>query len=467
MSYNKQKNKGSTGIDMTTGDPKRLILSFALPLLAGNILQQLYNMVDSMVVGNFAARGTDALAAIGTAFPVIFMITSLFMGVGQGATIIISQYYGANDTRGVKRAVDTAYVFLFAVSIPVSIIGILISRPMLILMKAPPEILSMATTYMRIIFIGTLASFGYNINSGILQGLGDSKRPLLFLAISTVVNIVLDLVFVIVFHWDVAGVAWATIIAQLLSFLFGVYYINKKGDHFKISFKNLEFDREILKESIRIGVPAGAQNLLFSIASMALQGLINGYGSAFMAGFNGANKIDSFAFLPLVSFSAAVTTYVGQNVGAGRMDRVNKGVKSTLWLSTIISVAMAIIVVPLGGVFMRLFNQDPVVIDAGVQYLNRVLPFYFLLGAIFILNGALRGAGESFVPMIGSMISMWLARVPAAYILAHYFGGANLYFSYPIGWVLGIIIAAGYYLKGPWREKAMSQVKVDNVMDVL
>ena len=459
MSHNNQKeNKRSTGIDMTTGNPNRLILYFALPLLAGNILQQLYNMVDSMVVGNFAARGTDALAAVGTAFPVIFMITSLFMGVGQGATIIISQYYGANDMRGVKRAVDTVYIFLFIVSIPVSLVGALISRPMLILMKAPPETLSMATTYMRIIFLGTLASFGYNINSGILQGLGDSKRPLLFLAISTVINIVLDLVFVIVFHWDVAGVAWATIIAQLFSFLYGIYYINKKGDHFNISFRDMEFDSGILKESIRIGIPAGIQNLLFSIASMALQGLINSYGPAFMAGFNGANKIDAFAFLPLVSFSAAITTYVGQNVGAGLMDRVNRGVKSTLIMSTIISIGMAVVLMPMGGLLMRLFSQEPVVIEAGIQYLNRVLPFYTLLGAIFILNGALRGAGETFVPMIGSMISMWLARVPAAYILARYFGGDNLYFSYPIGWVLGIIIAAGYYLKGPWKEKAISRL---------
>ena len=230
---NTSKNKNSSGIDMTTGNPTRLILYFALPLLAGNILQQLYNMVDSMIVGNFAAKGTEALAAVGTAFPVIFMITSLFNGVAQGATIVISQYYGANNMNGVKRAVDTIYIFLFVVSIPITILGVLVSRPMLILMKTPPGILPMAVVYMQIIFLGTIASFGYNINSGILQGLGDSKRPLLFLAISAVINIVLDLVFVIGFHWDVAGVAWATIIAQLFSFLFGTYYINRKEANLK------------------------------------------------------------------------------------------------------------------------------------------------------------------------------------------------------------------------------------------
>ncbi len=458
QSDTQRRNNKSTGIDMTTGNPTRLIISFALPLLAGNILQQLYNMVDSMVVGNFAKQGTLALAAVGTTFPVIFMIISLFMGVGQGATILISQYYGANDMRGVKRAVDTIYIFLFAVSIPISLIGILISRPMLLLMKTPLETLPMATAYMRIIFLGTVASFGYNINSGILQGLGDSKRPLLFLAISTVINIVLDLVFVILFHWDVAGVAWATILAQLFSFLYSIHYINKKGEHFKISYKNLEFDASILKESIRIGIPAGIQNLLFSIATMALQGLINSHGSAFMAGFNGANKIDAFAFLPLVSFSAAITTYVGQNVGARQMDRVDRGVKSALLMSTAISIFMAIVILPSGGLLMRLFSQETEVIQAGIEYLKRVLPFYTMLGAIFILNGALRGAGESFVPMLGSLISMWLARVPAAYILARNFGGDNLYFSYPIGWVLGVLIAASYYLKGPWKEKAISRL---------
>ena len=455
----RKENNRTVGVDMTTGNPTRLIVYFALPLLAGNILQQLYNMVDSMVVGNFAANGTAALAAVGTAFPVIFMITSLFNGVAQGATILISQYYGANDMRGVKRAVDTIYIFLFVVSIPITIIGVLISRPILIFMKTPSETLPMAVTYMRIIFLGILASFGYNINSGILQGLGDSKRPLLFLAISTVINIVLDLVFVIVFHWDVAGVAWATIIAQLFSFLFGVRYLNKRGDIFTLSIRDLEFDSYILKEAIRIGIPTGIQNLLFSIASVALQGLINSYGSVFMAGFNGANKIDAFAFLPLISFSAAVTTYVGQNVGAGLKDRVNKGVKAGLMLTIGVSIAIAAVLMPLGGTLMRLFSQDPAVIDAGVQYMNRVLPFYAMLGTIFVLNGALRGAGETFVPMIGSLISMWLARVPAAYILARYFGGANLYYSYPIGWVLGLAIAGGYYVKGPWKEKAIARME--------
>ena len=243
------------------------------------------------------------------------------------------------------------------------------------------------------------------------------------MAISTVINIILDLIFVIVFHWDVAGVAWATIIAQLFSFLFGIRYLNKRGDIFTLSIRDLEFDSYILKEAIRIGIPTGIQNLLFSLASVALQGLINSHGSVFMAGFNGANKIDAFAFLPLISFSAAVTTYVGQNIGAGLKERVNKGVKAGLMLTIGVSIAIAVVLMPLGRPLMRLFSQDPAVIDAGVQYLNRVLPFYAMLGTIFILNGALRGAGETFVPMIGSLISMWLARVPAAYILAHYFGG--------------------------------------------
>ena len=456
---NAKNSKKSAGMDMTTGNPTRLIIYFALPLLAGNILQQLYNMVDSMIVGNFAARGTDALAAVGTTFPVIFMITSLFMGVGQGATIKISQYYGANDMDGLKRAVDTIYIFLFTVSIPIALIGLVISKPMLRLTNVPDGILPMATTYMRIIFLGTLASFGYNINSGILQGLGDSRKPLLFLAISAIINIILDLVFVIVFHWDVAGVAWATILAQLFSFLYSIHYINSRGGYFRITYKNLNFDWDILKESIRIGLPAGIQNLLFSLASMTLQGLINSYGEKFIAGYNGANKIDAFAFLPLVSFSVAVTTYVGQNVGARRMDRVNKGVKSALLLSVVISILLAVVLLPSAGLLMRLFTQDHEVIQAGVEYLYRVLPFYMMLGAIFILNGALRGAGEAFVPMVGSLISMWLARVPAAYILARYFGGSNLYFSYPIGWFMGIIIVIVYYLKGPWKRKAIERLE--------
>jgi putative MATE family efflux protein len=439
--------------NMTVGQPWRLILRFALPLLLGNVLQQLYNIVDSIVVGNFV--GKTALAAVGTAFPVIFLVNSLFMGIGMGATIIVSQYYGADDQASVKKTIDTIYISLFAVAIPLTVIGLIVARPLLQLMNTPADTLDQATTYMQIIFLGTFASFGYNINSGILQGLGDSKSPLIFLSIATGINIVLDFVFVLGFHWDVAGVAWATILAQLFSFLFGIWYINHRQHYIRISPRHMLFDLQILKDSVRLGLPAGLQNMSFSLGTMVLQSLINSYQSDFMAGFNGANKIDSFAFMPLFTFATAAMTYVGQNIGAGRMDRVKKGVRSTMIMSAIVCLVICVLILLFGGTLMRLFSQEPAVIEAGEAYLIRVAPFYILLAVLFTLNAALRGAGDSVVPLLATLASLWLARVPLAYFLAERFGRDAMFFSFPLGWLVGLAIVVPYYLSGRWRNKSV------------
>lgn len=446
------KRNGSLS-NMTVGQPWRLILRFALPLLLGNVLQQLYNIVDSIVVGNFV--GKTALAAVGTAFPVIFLVNSLFMGIGMGATIIVSQYYGADDQASVKKTIDTIYISLFAVAIPLTILGLIVARPLLQLMNTPADTLDQATTYMQIIFIGTFASFGYNINSGILQGLGDSKSPLIFLSIATGINIILDFVFVLGFHWDVAGVAWATILAQLFSFLFGIWYINHKQHYIRISPRHMLFDLQILRDSVRLGLPAGLQNMSFSLGTMVLQSLINSYQSDFMAGFNGANKIDSFAFMPLFTFATAAMTYVGQNIGAGRMDRVKKGVRSTMIMSAIVCLVICVLILLFGGTLMRLFSQEPAVIEAGEAYLIRVAPFYILLAVLFTLNAALRGAGDSVVPLLATLASLWLARVPLAYFLADRFGRDEMFFSFPLGWLVGLAIVVPYYLSGRWRNKSV------------
>lgn len=438
---------------MTQGTPWRLILGFALPLLVGNVLQQLYNIVDSIVVGNFV--GTQALAAVGTSFPIIFLVVSLFMGLGMGTSIIVSQYFGAGDLHSIKKAIDTIYVTLFAVAIPVTVIGLLISRPLLVLMNTPPDTLDLATTYMQIIFLGTLSIFGFNINSGILQGLGDSRSPVIYLAISSGINIFLDLVFVVGFSWGVAGVAWATIIAQSCAFAFGVYHINRYQKVIRISWRNMIFDRHILFDSIRLGLPAGLQNMMFSVGTMVMQSLINSYQSIFMAGFNGASRIDAFAFLPLFSFSAAITTYVGQNVGAGRLDRVRQGMRSALLMTSLVCLVMSLLILSFAGILMRLFSQDPLVIEAGVQYLYRVAPFYILLSTLFIFAGTLRGAGIVMIPMISTMISLLLVRVPLAYFLADRFGRDNMFFSFPIGWLVGLLILVPYFLKGNWQNKSL------------
>ncbi len=447
----KKKNAGAT--DMTTGSPYRLLFVFTAPLLLGNVFQQLYNMVDSMVVGNFI--GEKALAAVGTGFPIIFMMSSLFMGLSTGATIMISQYYGARDMENVRATVNTIYTAMMIGIIPLTVLGILCSRPLLLLMNVPNDgTLELAEIYMIVIFIGMIGTLGFNINAGILQGLGDSRTSLLFLSIAAGINIVLDLTFTFC-GMGVFGVALATIIAQIASWLFGVYFINRHYAFLHIHLLKFKFNGSLFRKAIRLGVPSGIQQALFSVGIMAMQALVNSYGSAFTAGFNGSNKIDTFVFLPIQSMSTAVTTYVGQNVGAARMERVHNGTRAGLVLCVSASIIISVIVYPLSAVLMRMFSQSPAVIEAGVYYLHALLPFYFLCAILFILSAVLRGAGSMVVPMAASLLSLWLARIPIAYWIADVLGKEYIYYSYPVSWAIGIIIVLVSYLHGGWKKKAI------------
>lgn len=451
--------------DMTQGSPYKLILAFSIPLLIGNVFQQLYNMVDSIVVGNYV--GDKALAAVGTGFPIIFMLSSMFMGIGMGATVMVSQFYGAKDFDNIKKTVSTIYTAMMIAVLPLTVAGILLAKPLLTLMKVPDDgTLSMAITYMIVIFIGTICTLGFNINAGILQGLGDSKTSLLFLAIAAVINIILDILFTVFLEMGVFGVALATIIAQFVAWIFGIFFINKHYDFIHIKIFSFTFDMDLFKRAMKIGVPAGIQQTLFSLGMMFMQSLVNSYGSSFMAGFNGANKIDTFAFMPIQSFTTAVTTYVGQNVGAGKIDRVKSGIKSGLILSISVSVVIGAIIYPLSGFIMRMFGDNPEMISSGVSYLHQLLPFYALLAILFIYCSVLRGAGESIIPMISSFVSLWIARVPTAYLLAYFFGKDYMFYSYPIGWALGIIIAYGYYKTGKWKSKCVINTPMPSSQEV-
>lgn len=452
MQRTKKREGGS--MDMTSGSPYKLIFLFSIPLLIGNILQQLYNMVDSIVVGNIV--GAKALAAVGTGFPIIFMLSSLFMGIGNGATIMVSQYFGARNYDKLQCTVTTIYKAMLIGIVPLSVLGILISRPLLVLMQVPDDgTLDMAVTYMIVIFIGLIGMLGYNINAGILQGLGDSRTSLIFLAVATVINIVLDLAFTAGIRMGVLGVALATIIAQISSWIFGLFYIQRKYSIIKINFRHLTFDRSLFSQALKLGIPSGLQQMCFSLGIMVMQALVNGYGSTFMAGFNGANKIDSFAFMPVQSYAIAVTTYTGQNIGAGKIDRVKHGTRAGLVLSAVTCLVIGGALYPLSGLLMRMFSSDPGVIQSGVWYLHSVLPFYVLLAAGFIYSSTLKGAGEMIVPLVSSIIGLWIARVPSAYLLAHFFGQQYIYFSYAIGWVFGFVIPFVAYRRGSWKKKSV------------
>lgn len=451
VSARTKEKKGA--VDMTTGSPARLLAAFALPLLAGNILQQLYNMVDSFVVGNYV--GATALAAVGTGFPIVYLLASLFIGFSMGATVMIAQYVGAGDLDRVKDTVDTLYSAFAVLILPLTVVGVLVCGPLLRLIQVPGDVYPEALVYCMVVFAGVIGTLGYNINTGIMQGLGDSRTPLIFLAVACVLNIVLDLLFVLVFHWGVFGVSLATIIAQACSWVFGIFYINRRYPMIHIKFFQHKIDRDLLRQVLRLGIPSAVQQCQFSVAMLIMQALVNGFGTNVTAGFAVGNKIDAFAFMPIQSFATAVTTYVGQNMGAGRLDRVRRGMWTALALCMGVSVMTTALILPLRRPLLMIFNQDPAVVAAGEAYLIRVVPCIFVLAVFNNLASVLRGAGSTVVPMVASVIAMWAARVPMAYLLAYFFGAENLYWSYGIGWAIGLVICLVVYLRGHWKERCI------------
>lgn len=437
--------------DMTVGPPLKLIFSFSMPLLLGNLFQQLYNTVDSIIVGNFV--GKYALAGVSAGFPFIMMLVSFFIGIGIASTIMISQAFGAKDFDKVHIISSTIYKSLLVSVIPVSIIGIITTRPILILMNVPDDgTLALCVTYLHVIFFGLIGMVGFNLNAGILQGVGDSVTSVKYLIIAALINIVFDLIFVIPMQMGVFGAALATVISQFVSWILGILHINKHYHYLRVDFKDMPFDKEVFKRSLKLGIPSALQNSVFSIGIIVLESLINTFGTDFIAGYQSALKVDNFVFLPIQSYANAITTYTGQNVGAKRPDRIREGRKAGLYLSFITCVVVGIILFPLSNLVMSMFSNDSNVIYVGTLYLHTVLPFYFLLALLFIHNSILRGVGKMTIPMLTSFVSLWIARVPAAYLLTDLFGPYSVFFAYPLGWILGDIITLIYYYSGKWQK---------------
>ncbi|MCB2195507.1 MAG: MATE family efflux transporter [Bacteroidetes bacterium] len=439
--------------DLTEGKEGKLILKFALPMLFGNIFQQLYNIVDSIIVGNFI--GKEALAAVGASFPIIFAFLSLIIGIASGSTIVISQYFGAKEIEKVKRTIDTLFIFLFFASIFISIVGIIFSEDIFRLLQLPEEIIPQAKTYFNIFIGGVIVSFGFNGTSAILRGLGDSKTPLYFLIISTFFNIGFDLLFVLVFKWGIAGVAIATVLAQAGAFITAIIYLNKTHKIIQFSFINLIFDKSIFKKSIRIGLPTGIQQTFVAIGMTALISIVNTFGTNVIAAYSVVMRIGSLATLPAMNFGAALSTFVGQNIGAKKMERVRTGFISTLKMSSGVSIVMSTFILIGSSFLMNLFTNDADVIRIGREYLLIVGGFYVVFSAMFTISGVMRGAGDTLIPMFFSLISLWVIRIPSAWFLSKHFGEVGIWWSMPLGWFVGLILAYSYYLTGNWKKKAV------------
>ena len=439
--------------NMTDGSPAEHIFYFALPLLAGSFLQQLYNMVDSWVVGNYV--GDAALAAVGVGFPVIFMFTSLFMGISNGGTVVIAQYYGAGKLDRVRDAVDTIYTAFMAAALPVTVLALLLVKPLLFVLRVESGAYHEAWVYLMIVCAGLIGTIGYNINAGILGGLGNSQTTLLFLAISSLMNIALDLALVLAAGMGVAGVALGTILSQAFSWLFGLFYINRRYPDIAIRPFCRRFDRTLFRQIMEIGLPAGIQMSLVSVGAMVVMSKINSYGKEFTAGYNVGYRLDQLAFLPVQGLSSAVTAFVGQNIGARRLDRVRRGIRVTL-IAAVIWSAVMLVLIPLGPALVSVFSDTPAVIQAGTVYLKCIMPFYFLFSVMFCLNNAMRGAGDSLFAMMDVLFSLILVRVPAVYWIANHYGPDYMYYGIGVGWTVGFTLSVAYYLSGRWKRMSLA-----------
>jgi len=438
-------------MDMTQGVIWKQLVTFAIPLLIGNLFQQLYNTVDSIIVGNFVS--TEALAAVGSVGPIINMLVGFFMGLATGSGVIISQYFGAKKGELLHKAVHTALLLTLIMGVLFTFIGIAMTPTMLRFMSTPENVMDDATRYLRIYFSGLLGLMVYNMGSGILRAVGDSQRPLYFLIFSSVTNVVLDLLFVVVFKMGVAGVAWATIIAQFASAILTLYVLMKSNEDYRFVIKDLGIDTVILGKIVRVGLPAGLQMAITSFSNIFVQSYINVFGSACMAGWTSYAKLDQFIMLPMQSLALASTTFTGQNLGAGNLKRAKKGTITSFCISATITLLLAIAVMIFARQALYLFTQDESVLEYGVLFIRWLSPFYVLCCGNQIFAGALRGAGDSTGPMVIMLASFVLFR-QLYLLIGTQFIDSVLYvgMGYPAGWLVCSVSMAVRYFRGKWEK---------------
>lgn len=424
-----------------------------MPMLAGNVFQQLYNVVDSIVVGRII--GKQALAAVGANFPFIFALISFVVGITIGATVVISQYFGAKKNDLVKKAIDTIYIFLFFASILVTGLGIFLSKYIFQLIDLPADVLPQAVSYFNVYAVGFIFFFGFAGTSSILRGLGDSKTPFYFLAFSTLINIGLDLLFVWGLHWGIKGAAAATVISQAVAFFAIILYLNRYHQFVDFRPKTMKFDKEVFKKSLKIGLPTGFQQTFVSLGFLGLYRIVNMFGTSTIAAYSVAIRIGSFASMPAMNFSSALSTFVGQNIGAGKMERIHKGLKITLLMANSVAIVISALAIIFAEPLMAVFTPDAGVIAIGKQYLLIVPFFYVLFATLFSLNGVMRGAGDTLIPMFVTLISLWVVRIPVSYWLSLKFGTVGIWWGIPIAWAVGLTLAFIYYKSGRWKKKAI------------
>ena len=440
------------GTAMTEGNMVQQIVLFTIPLLLGNILQQLYNTADVVVVGKFVSSA--ALAAVGSSSPIINMLVGFFMGVSTGASAIISQFFGAGDMRKMRHAVHTTLFITIVIGIFSTFFGVLASPTILRLMQTPQDVLQEAVVYLRIYFLGISALMVYNMGSAILRAVGDSRRPLYFLVVTSVINVVLDVVFVVVFRLGIAGVAWATLIAQVVSAVLVMVVLYRSHEMFGLHLKGIRYDGPMVGRILQVGLPSGFQQSVTAISNVLVQYYVNGFGTAVIAGFSAYLKIDTFLLMPMQSISLAVVTFVGQNVGAGNIARAKKGVTVSAIMGLITNTACCVGLWFFGYKVLGIFSSDADVLAYGTEIMKIMLPLYFLLGLTLIYAGAMRGFGEAMPPMIAMTGSFVVLRQVFLFIGTRVFSSMDvIIFGYPVTWFASFVTLYGYYRLGHWEKK--------------
>ena len=436
---------------MTRGEVWKVISRFALPLLIGNLLQQLYNVTDSVIVGQFL--GKEALAAVSASFFIYYFIISLVIGIGSGTTVVISQFYGAKRFDKLQKAFSSFFIFMLVAGVLLSIIGIIFAEPMFRLTNTPEEVIPQAVLYFRIYVGGTFLFVTFNSIISILRGVGESVRPMLFILLTTVLNVILDLVFIAVFHWGIEGAARATVIAQGIGMCVALAYINNTHPLLSIKKKDLVFDTRLFKEGLRIGLPTSVQQCAISLGLIALLGIVNSFGTETLTAYGAAGKIDTIIIQAVLTLSGALAAFCGQNIGARRLDRVREGVRFAMLVNVVLGLATFTAIYFFGDTMMLAFTNDPEVIAIGQEYLLIIGGFFIVHGGLNVFNGALRGAGDTLFTMVVSLTCLWLIRIPLAYWFSSIWGRVGIWWAIGASLCIGLAVTYIYYRLGFWKNK--------------
>lgn len=439
---------------ITEGVIWKQLLFFFFPILIGTFFQQLYNTVDTIIVGQYV--GTQALAAVGTTGTLINLLVGFFVGISSGATVIISQFFGGGDWKNLSKAVHTSIALALAGGLVVMALGLLTSRPSLSLLGVPEEILDDALLYLNIYYGGILFCLVYNVGTGVLRAIGDSRMPLYVLIVCCLVNIVLDLLFVVSFHWGVLGVALATVLSQAVSAVLVMLRLMCTNESYRVELKHIGFDRGILRNVIRIGLPAGLQSVMYSLSNLIIQAGINSFGTTVIASWAAIGKVDGFIWMVMGAFGISITTFVGQNFGAGHYDRVKRSVKVCLGMTLGTILALSAVILLFSRPLLGFFTGDAAVVETGAAFLQILGPSYFLFVFIEILSGAIRGAGEALQPMLITTFGVCGLRFVWMLCVVPFFPSMEMVaMNYPVTWLITAVVFTIYYLRMKWLDRCI------------